>query len=247
MTWADLITLAYLDLNVFDGIDAIPARAQVIGLQTLNGFIDYLGTKRLSMWTINRQVFNLIANQQTYAMGPNSPDPGWNVPRPTQIYRAGVILDAYSNPPLEKPCDIITDAQYAATRIKALPSTFPTEVYDDGSWPNANIWWYPLPQVALPVTLYVPQAVTVVTDATQEISLPPGYQDMLEYNLVKRLGPKWSVAPNSYFLQMADETLLAIMGSNQPELLLRTDRAMRGNATAGYNIYTGGFGRRGNN
>lgn len=244
MTWADLITLAYLDLNVFAGPDAIPANAQQIGFNTLNGLIDWLGTQRLSMYTIQRQVFNLIANQQSYAMGPTSTDPGWNVARPTSIYRAGVVLDAYSNPPLEKPVHIITDAQYAATRIKQLPSTFPTEMYDDRAWPNANIWWYPLPQAAMPVTLYVPLALTQITEAQlkEAISLPPGYQDMLEYNLVKRLGPKWSVAPNQYMLMMADSTLLGIKGPNQPELLLRTDPAMRAGNRQAWNIYDDSYG-----
>ena len=247
MTWLGLITLAYQDLNYYALGDAIPAEGLNLGLLVLNGFIDFLGTKRLSMWTINRQIFHLIGGQQNYKMGPNSTDPGWNVPRPTQIYRAGVILPG--SPDYEKPIDIITDAQYAATRIKQLPSTFPTEVYDDGSWPDANIYYYPLPQNSYDVTLYVPLQVTQVTSdiINDDISLPPGYQFMLEYGLVKHLGPKCSVAPAQWMITLADSSLLSVMTNNQPELLLRTEKSMRANRRDDYNILTGGFGRRGDN
>lgn len=249
MSWRDLIVLVFAGLRVYGVADNIPDASMRIALTVLNGFIDFLGTQRLSMWTIQRLVFNLVAGQQSYAMGSGQTLPNWDSPRPTQIYRAGVVLPGLSSLPYEKPLTIITDAQYAATRIKELPSTFPTEMFDDGGYPAANIWYYPLPQVALPVTLYVPLAVTQIdsADITQTIVLPSGYQQMLEDGLTRRLAPKFGRDVTQDMRNDADASLLAVKGNNQPELLLRTDPAMRGDRSAGFNVYTGGFGRRGDN
>ena len=99
------------------------------------------------------------------------------------------------------------------------------------------------------MTLYVPLQVTQVTSdiINDDISLPPGYQFMLEYGLVKHLGPKCSVAPPQWMINLADSSLLSVMTNNQPELLLRTEKSMRANRRDDYNILTGGFGRRGDN
>lgn len=246
MTYRDLIELAYLNLNVFSSGDDIDEHAESVAFNVLNRIFDDLGAVRGSMFTINRLVFNLLGGKQTYLIGPGNVLPDWNSPRPTEIYRAGIVLDAYSNPPLEKPLHIITDAMYAATRIKQLPSTFPTEVYNDGNFPSSTIWYYPAPTIAFPVTLYVPLALAQVSFAniTSELSYPPGYTGYLEDILTYRLAPKWSVDPTAY-KPIAEESMLKILNANTQDLILRCDPAMRGPAVAGYNIYTGGFGRRG--
>lgn len=242
MTWRDLIVLVFAGLGVYGPASNIPASSMRTALLVLNGFIDYLGTQRLSMWTIQRLVFNLVANKQSYAMGPGQTLPNWDSPRPAQIYRAGVILNDYA-PDYEKPLDIITDAQYAATRIKQLPSTFPTELFNDGANPASNIWFYPLPQIAYPVTLYVPQAVAKVDQAniTDDLILPPGYQQMLEDGLTVRLANKFARPVTQEMKNTADASLLAVKSNNQPELRLRTPSGMRGTGGRWFDIYSGSF------
>jgi hypothetical protein len=118
VTALDLITLSLTDLGVIAAGETPAGADAELCLQVLQGFIDYLGSQRLTVWTITRAVFNLTTSQ-TYTLGPGGTFDTTTVPgaqRPQRtVYRAGIILPGFSLP-LEKPLHIYTDAEWANVR-----------------------------------------------------------------------------------------------------------------------------------
>ena len=216
-----------------------------VALTALNAMIDAWGADSLTVYTTQRSVWTLNANQQTYQMGPSAVD--FVAPRPTEIENAGIILNPLSNPPIEKEIAVTRNVDaYAAIKLKTLPSTFPTFLYYDDQFPNCNLFFWPMPQYAgYQVALYIPQQVTQFATIATTVSLPPGYLEALEFNLALRLAPKFGRTAPATVVVAAKQSLDKIKSRNSDAPLLRIDPALRGSRRGAYNILTDGFGPRG--
>jgi hypothetical protein len=245
VTALDLITLSLTDLGVIAAGETPAGADAELCLQVLQGFIDYLGSQRLTVWTITRAVFNLTTSQ-TYTLGPGGTFDTTTVPgaqRPQRtVYRAGIILPGFSLP-LEKPLHIYTDADWANVRMKTLSTTFPTGVYLDYAYPLCNVTYWPAPtEAALQGTFYIPSQVAQVSALSTELVFPPGYQEMLEFGLAVRLAPKFGRPVPPYASAMAISSMNAIKAVNQISLTMKVDPAIRGYGGS-YNILDDNYDR----
>lgn len=95
-TALDLLVAAYTDLGVIGLTDLTlpPALAQK-GLVTLNHLVAGWRTQFGTVTSIDRTVFDLIDNQQTYTIGPGG---DFNVARPLSIEGAGLWLNGLNGP-----------------------------------------------------------------------------------------------------------------------------------------------------
>lgn len=178
-------------------------------LQTMmdaaNMFIDSLGAERQASWTVKPYVYPLNVGQRIYPIGPTAPAP-WTQPRPTEIQSWGVIFPGGSTPLEWTRRKVLTADDYnAGVVLKQLPNAFPLDIYydyaGDTTSPNGNVFVYPVTNAGgYQLTLYIPETIAPFTDLKQQIfgntpagaagpSYPPGYYQMLVYNIAVIAAP----------------------------------------------------------
>jgi hypothetical protein len=230
MTALDLIKRSMRLLGLLNVGDVPTNEEAQDGLTALNAMVDAWATERLMMFTTGRNLYNLAQNQQVYQIGPLGPD--WIAPRPEYIDGAGLLL-TNSDPTqvLEIPLEVLrTDKEWARVRAKGITSQLPTKLYYDrgfstggGNLGSGNVAVWPVPLVANQIALYTPTIVSQFTSLTQTISLPPGYNRALAYNLAIEYAPEFTVQPSEVVVAVAQMSKDSLKRANLQLDKLRTD------------------------
>jgi hypothetical protein len=212
-------------------------------LVVLNAMISSWSIDRLNIFDIQRNTYNLVANQQTYQIGPGAPD--FDAPRPIRIDRAAVLYTPNGQYDPELPLGMMTTREWEDLRIKNITSPIPTGIYNDNAYPNANLSLWPIPTITIPLILYTWQALTGNFTSGQlddSLSFPPGYEDAIRYNLAVRLAPEWQKEVREDVLAMAKESKMYIQSLNAPAPVLLCDGAITGNKYGGgWSYLTGSY------
>jgi hypothetical protein len=88
--------------------------------------------------------------------------------------------------PVRLPLDVSRDTEFWATRYIRGMAGIPTDLYYQASHPDATLNLYPLYSEALALELYTWRQLSALT-LVDEFSFPPGYYEVLLYNLAIRL------------------------------------------------------------
>jgi hypothetical protein len=202
-------------------------------LLILNDMVDSWNADRLMIYTISRNVFDLVSGQQTYTCGDGG---NFNMQRPASIQTYTVISLQNPAQPLELPLDVYTDVAWAGVPVKNIQSSLPTAVYDDGGFPFRNISYWCVPNVgSLQAGIYSWQAVNRFLDLTTKYSFPPAYLKALRYNLAVDLAPEFGATVPDAVASQALQTKAAIKSINAPLVGLRCDPAVTNNGSLVYN------------
>ncbi len=232
-TVSDIIVSALQNIGAI-AIEESPTAAESAGaLATLNNMIDTWNTENLLVYNITENVFPYVAGQASYTLGTGG---NFNMPRPVKIDLA-YSRDSQGN---DYVCGV-TDSpdQYSSIVSKYTQSTFPTFLYDNGDFPLKTITFWPVPSDAsYSAVLWCWGAISSFTNISNTVSLPPGYNLALEYNLAVLLAPKYG--------RKADELLLALAANSKAQLKrinysikeMSFDPAMTGQGMV-FNYYTG--------
>lgn len=215
---------------------------QAEAFDVLNTLIDGWNLERLTIFEEARLVFNLVASQQTYTIGPGG---NFNTVRPQRIDRASIVIQYNGPQPMELPLQILTYAQWQQIVSKSVTSSIPRQVYYQPAYPLGNVNYWPLPSQVVQTILYVWQQMGAFATITDPISIPPGYLKALRYNLAADLADiypgKQKMSARS--MQIAAESKGWIKRQNIIPLDIQVDRALIDLKDAGFNVYTGEYNR----
>ncbi len=142
--------------------------------------------------------------------------------------------------PVEIPRAIITDQAYAAIQLKNLPNGLFTNVYYFPTFPFGQIFLWPRPDTAVnQLVLYLATVFSEFATLTRAYDWPslPGFAEMIEYQLAKRLcipyGREWT----PQLEEMARESMGLVKRNNNRLQDLPTDASvLTKNPRGGYNI-----------
>lgn len=221
-TALDLVTTSLQLLGVVASGEPVSANESNDGLKALNRMLDSWSNESLLIPSKVREVFALVASQQTYTWGTGG---NWNSARPQRIEQALCQLVGTS-PLLELPCDILNQAQYADVRIKATPSVFPTAIYNDDAFPLANINVWPVPTDVNNMVFYSWKPLADLATLTTALSLPPGFEDAICYNLALRLAPFYCKEITMAVAGTAAETKANVKRMNTKKRYLGVDAGL---------------------
>ena len=232
MTANDVITAALRRINSIQSGENPTGAEAAAGLESLNDMLDAWNTERLMIFSIQRQLFNLVAGQQAYKMGPGG---DFNVPRPARIERMGII--SYNNPmqPLELPLEMVTEAEWNMIPVKNIMSALPLRVWDDKGYPWRTLYYWCIPGSAVGTTVYTWTALPQFVDLVTDYELPPGYVDALKWNLAYRLAAEFGGFMPPQVPQMAIDSKARIKSINTPLIDLRCDDALVDTGRRQYN------------
>jgi len=106
--------------------------------------------------------------------------------RPEKIEDANIILNNLS-PIVKCPLRIRDKDWWVANSIPSVPTSIPTDLYYDPTFPNGQIYLWPLQNVNYGLELETWTNLSQYTSLTQQFWMPPGYEDAVaEY--FRRLG-----------------------------------------------------------
>lgn len=152
-------------------------------------FFDALGTDRLNQFTNPDYVYSVTgpgsqSGGNGYQIGPTAAD--WVGPRPTSIIRANLVQN---NAPQKVyiPMQPISQEQWAALAVRQIPATNIASVFwYDPQFPNGVFNVFP-PINGNSIELFQFGTLAPPANLAALYSAPPGYEDMLVFNLAARL------------------------------------------------------------
>ena len=229
MTGRDIITSAMRLIGALEAGEVPTADEAQLGLMVTNNMLDAFAAERLMVFTISIAEYPLVVGQQVYTLGPGG---NFNAVRPSRIDRITIVYLANPSQPLEIPLEYLTDAQWAAIPVKNIPTTLPSQVYDDGAYPLRNLSIWGVPTVINNIRVYSWQALTQFTTLDTNLLFPPGYFEAIRYNLAIRLAPEFQEQADPQILALAAESKARVKSINIPIVDLRCDSALTGGGAA---------------
>ncbi len=151
-------------------------------------------------------------------------------PRPVKIEAANIILNNL-NPIVKCALRIRDKDWWIANTIPNVPSSIPTDLYYEPTFPNGQIYLWPEQDVNYLLELQVWLNLADVTSFTQQFFMPQGYEDAVTYSLAVALCPSYGrpLDQTLYALAMNSKGKIQNRNSNSPKIQTRDSGIPRGN------------------
>lgn len=208
------------------------ADEQQDAFSSLNRMLDRWSTEGLNIYAITREEFSLTGGTGSYTIGSSGT---FNTSRPVEIVAATIELQS-STPTVETPVEIISAIEWAEITVKDLQG-IPTKLYAEGTYPLETLNLWPTPNTTDKLVLYSKKSLTAFATVSTTVSLPPGYEDALVYNLAMRLAPEYGILIDAALAIEASESKENIKRKNIQPRFLSADSALTSKRR--FNILTG--------
>ena len=183
--------------------DAFDALNRMLGSWTIQDELIY---------TIQAARYNLSPSQTSYTIGPSGAD--FIAPRPVRITQANLVLLGASE--VHLPLNLLTDTQWARRRVTVIPTTVPTDLYNDFAFPNSRLYLWGYPTMANDLELFTWQQLSSFPSQAAAVSLPLGYANAICYNLAVQLNDQFGTPIRPNVLATARRTMAWVKGNNAP-------------------------------
>lgn len=246
-TFVDIATDALLAIGAVGIGEPIPSDTMQLALRVGNRMLDSWTTRRLFIYTIGIATYPLVPAQRVYTIGRGtSPVADFVADRPVGEGIGGGIINANilltnSSPYTRFPLEIIDDADWAAIPVTDIPSSIPLKLYNDGAYPNSNLYLWPWPSSPYLLELFMPQQLSQFPDIFTDFVFPPGYEKAVVLNLAIDLYPYFpkSGGVDSVLVAMAREARVNVQSLNSVAPKLITDAPKTGHGHSTWNWRTG--------
>lgn len=187
-------------------------------LEVLNDLLDSLALENLMLYGNENETFNLVANKQSYTIGPSG---DFNTKRPVEINQAFVKYNG-----IDFPLRALTIEQWNEIPLKNYASPIPVAFYYVSSSPLGDVYLWPAPSQVIPLTIAVDMQFTALTLDTV-INYPPGYKKFLRYALAVELAQEYGAELNAVVLATAASLKASIKAANNDPRFSKLDPALR--------------------
>jgi len=209
-------------------------------LAELNRMLSSWSTEGLMVPTRVREEFTLTPGTAVYTMGSSGT---FNTTRPVTFKDASATLEIQtSSPTIEVPLRIVGVDEWAAVMAKDIQTEIPLYLYPEGTYPLETLNLFPVPNYAHKLVLYTAKELTAFAAITDTVSLQPGYEDALIYNLAIRLAPEYGRPLDEVTVSLADTAKARIKRINHRPQFLRVDPALVPHGGR-FNVFTGEYNR----
>ena len=234
-TAADQINGALRLIGVLAEAEAPSAAMAQDALTALNQMIDSWNTERLAVFSTIDQVFNWPASTRIRTLGPTGDFVGQ---RPVQIDDATYFRDASTN--VSYGIKMINQEQYDNIAVKTVTSTYPQILWYNATYPDIEIYLYPVPMRVLEFHFISVEKLTEPATLDTALTFPPGYLRAFRYNLACELAPEYGVEPSPQVKRIAMYSKRDLKRINNPDDVMAMPAALIINRPR-FNIYTGNF------
>lgn len=224
-TASALIASAMKKIGVLTKSETPDSDESADGLVALNNLLSSWSNESLFVYSRVRETFTLVGGTASYTIGTGQT---LNTTRPTLIIEAH-ITDVNT----DYHMDIIPDEVYEAIPVKSSQG-IPEFINYDNGYSAGRIRLYPTPSSNYTLSI-MSEKPLVVLALTDTLSLPPGWERALTYNLALEIAPEYGVTPDPLVVSIAKESrgLIALtVSKNRPMTPLNSFGAK-------YNILSG--------
>ena len=204
-------------------------------LLALNQMIESWNTERLSVFSTIDQVFNWPPSTRVRTLGPTGDFVGQ---RPIELDDATYFRDASTN--VSYGIKMINQEQYNNIAVKTVTSTYPQILWYNATYPDIEIYLYPVPSRVLEFHFVSVQPLTQPAALDTTLTFPPGYLRAFRYNLACELAPEFGVEPSPQVKRIAMYSKRDLKRINNPNDVMAMPAALMVNRPR-FNIYTGNF------
>ena len=161
-----------------------------------------------------------------------------------RLERVSIMYSASQQTPVELPMEMLDTVKWQGITNKSTPSLLPQVCFVDASeavFPDMVLYFWPIPTQANPVILYLWQLLQQFTSLTAQFLFPPGYAEMLRFQLAVRLAAEFPCDLQKFEIvqKLAAEAKARIAGINVHALEAVCDEAIVGSDGHMGNIFTG--------
>lgn len=223
----DLIQNASYIAGILGEGETLSAGEAAKGLNRLNSMLDSWRLDKLMVYQIVERTHTLVANTKSYTVGSGG---DIDIERPLNIADPCFIREDS----MDYPVKVITQKGYGSITPKStVTSNIPGYLFYDPAYPLGTIYLYPAPSTANVLHFSTWLELQYFDTLVEEMSLPPGYQEAIEYNLGSRLGAMQGFPISQENKQIAIQSKAAIKKNNRRTLISRVEFAEKGRR---YNI-----------
>ena len=178
----ELIEPALMEIGVLAAGESASAADADFSLGKLNRILDNWNAERAAVYADQYLSYTFdTGGTVPQTIGPSSATYSTSQ-RPVSIEFANVVLDD----DVRVPIAIWDRLAYDEQTTPSTTSTFPLAVYYNPSWPNGQLYWWPIPTTAYGLELQV-RIVLSSLSLDDSVSYPPGYKDALILTLAEDL------------------------------------------------------------
>lgn len=202
-------------------------------LAEFNTFLDATATERLLSVHLVEDVTTVTVSSNSLTIGTNGQ---FAVARPVRIVDPCFIRDSSG---YDTPLELIDKETYGRLVDKDSGYTVPTYLFYDSGYSatsTGTLYFYPAASGSLEIHINSWKQLGTVSTLSQNLLLPPGYQEFLETNFAIRLAAG-QVPVSPELVKLARESKAAIKGVNLPTPVMSMDLGVV--QGTGGNIFTG--------
>lgn len=180
------------------------------GLEALNMMLDSWGLNRNMVYALTRESFTLTPGTGVYTMGSGGT---LSTTRPLDIQSA-YVRDEAGN---DYPVDVRSDMEEYNAIVSKTTQGLPYRLWYDTQNTLGKLYLQYAPDKAY--TLFVDSWKTIsqVASSSTTISLPPGYERAIKYNLAIELAPEYGISVSDEVAYIAKESKKDIENINAPK------------------------------
>lgn len=229
-TARDLISRSLRLIHVLDPGESPTASEANDSLTALNDMLDSMSIPGLYISAIREDLVSWAGGQESRTIGAGG---NFAITRPTRIENSSFFTSSTGD---DYPLTILrTREAYSAILDKGTTTTFPEFLYYEPSFPLGKLFIYPVPSATLSIALHSQEQLTQLTTLDTDLSIPPGYKELLTSMLCARLAPEFGVTLPAEAQDMIRRSTRAVRRANNKAVHATLELPGIGGT---YNIYS---------
>ncbi len=215
-TAQNLIDRAMRLIGALESGESATATESADALTALNAMIESWQTERLVVFAYVDTAFTLVGGDASYTVGPSG---NFNLtPRPAKLENCFVRYGT-----VDYPVQVVEQEQWFSIPDKTVTGDIPEYAYYEPTLPTGTLQVWPVPSVGNSLHIVTWSPVSTLAALSTSVTLPPGYERALTYNLAVEIAPEFGTEASPSVQQIAVESKAAIKRINNRKMLTTTE------------------------
>jgi hypothetical protein len=234
-TAGDLINGSLRLLGVLAEGETPSSETSQDALVAMNQMIQSWNTERLAVFSTQDQVVTWPPSTISRTFGPTG-DIVAN--RPIAIDDSTYFRDPASG--ISYGLKLINQQQYNGIAVKTVTSTYPQVLWVNMTYPNIEMYVYPVPTKVLEFHVVSVQELTQPANLATDLAFPPGYLRAFRYNLACELAPEFGTEPSRQVSRIAMASKRNLKRVNNPDDIMALPYSIVATRQR-FNIFAGNY------
>ena len=204
-------------------------------LTAMNQMIDSWNTERLAVFSTIDQVETWPPGSRSRTFGPTGDIVG---SRPVLIDDSTYFRDPANG--ISFGLKLINQQQYNGIAVKTVTSTYPQVMWVNMTYPNIEMYVYPVPTKVLEFHIVSVQELAQPATLNTDLAFPPGYLRAFRYNLACELAPEFGVEPSRQVQRIAMTSKRNLKRINNPDDIMALPYSIVATRQR-FNIFAGNY------